>query len=46
MTKAEFFALCEERLIDPSIALESEAVIAALRAKDPQAVIAALDSEF
>lgn len=46
MTKAEFFALCAERLIDPSIALESEAIWEALRAKDRDAVIAALDSEF
>ncbi len=46
MTKTEFFAACAERCIDPSIALESDAVIAALRAKDRDAVIAALDSEF
>ena len=46
MTKTEFLALCADRCIDPSIALESEAVIAALRAKNRDAVIVALDSEF
>ena len=46
MTKPEFLALCLERSIDPALALESDAVIAALRAKDRDAVIAALDSEF
>ena len=46
MTQNQFLALCLERAIDPSIALESEAVREALRARDTAAVIAALDSEF
>jgi hypothetical protein len=46
MTKTEFIAACSDRFIDPALALENEAVIAALRAKNSAAVIAALDSQF
>ena len=43
MTYFEFLAECGERLIDPAIALECEAVRAALRTGDAEQVRAALD---
>ena len=46
MTQNEFATECISRTIDPAIALENDAVVAALLAKDKAAVIAALDNEF
>jgi len=46
MTKNEFVALCLERLIDPALALENDAVFAALMSKDYDALKSALDNEF
>jgi hypothetical protein len=34
MTKLEFLALCGEHNIEPAIALENDAIIEALKAKD------------
>ena len=46
MTRNEFVAACAERTIDPALALENEAVRAALLARDRTAIIEALDTEF
>jgi hypothetical protein len=46
MTAHEFMTLCLERLIDPALALENDAVFAALMAKDYDALKSALDNEF
>lgn len=46
MKQSDFLALCLERFIDPAVALESEAVRAAIVANDLAALAAALDSEF
>jgi len=46
MSQSEFLELCLERTILPAIALECEEVIEALKQRDVQAVIAALDSNF
>jgi hypothetical protein len=46
MTKTDFFAACAARFIDPALALENEAVIAALLDRDAERVLLALDSEF
>ena len=46
MTRIEFICECGERLIDPALALENEAVCAALRSRDYAAVCAGLDNEF
>jgi hypothetical protein len=46
MTQNEFLTACMERTIDPAIALENDAVRAALKAHDRQAVLTALDNEF
>ncbi len=44
--KIYFECLCSDRCIDPSIALESDAVLKAIDAGDTQALIEALDNEF
>jgi hypothetical protein len=41
-----FIALCLERTIDPSLALENPAVIEALKAKDDETVVDILDTAF
>lgn len=46
MTQNEFVALCREMLIAPAIALECEAVVKALKTKDPKAVRKALEENF
>jgi hypothetical protein len=46
MTQNEFNAACVSRTIDPGIALENDNVIAALEARDDDAVFTALDTEF
>ena len=46
MTRNEFDQLCSERLIDPALALESDAVVGAIRQGDRDALIEALDTEF
>jgi len=46
MTMHTFIALCHERTIDPSLALENPAVIEALKAKDDETVVDILDTAF
>ena len=46
MTLSQFTALCAERTIDPSLALENENVVEALKARDDEAVVTILDNEF
>lgn len=46
MTANEFNAECVSRTIDPAIALENEEIVAALRARDDEKVIALLNEEF
>ena len=46
MTKFEFLALCGEHNIDPEIALENDAIIEALKAKNDEQVVEILTKEF
>ena len=46
MTKSDFLYLCNERCIDPAIALESEKVREAIRLDDICWLIAILDNDF
>ena len=46
MTLNEFVIECSKRTIDPTIALENESILAALRSGDDALVVSALDSEF
>ena len=46
MTANEFAAACAERTINPALAIENEAVRAALLARDRAAVIEALNTQF
>jgi len=46
MTQLQFIAKCEELTIAPSIALENEEIINALRAKDDALVIELLETQF
>jgi hypothetical protein len=46
MTKTEFMTLCQERTIDPSLALENDAIIEALQSKDDDKVVELLNNEF
>ena len=46
LTRNEFNAICSEFSIDPSIALECEAVIKALKTGNPDALRLALESEL
>jgi hypothetical protein len=46
MTANQFNALCAERTIDPSLALENPAIIEALKAKDDETVVDILDTAF
>jgi hypothetical protein len=46
MTQNEFNALCQERTIDPSLALENDNLVEALKARDDEAVVIILNNEF
>ena len=46
MTKNEFITLCLERTIDPSLALENDAIVEALQDKDDSKVVELLNTEF
>jgi hypothetical protein len=46
MTLSQFTALCAERTIDPSLALENPAIIEALKAKDDETVVDILDTAY
>jgi len=46
MTQNEFTALCTERTIEPSLALENDDVINALKSGDIELLISVLDSQF
>jgi hypothetical protein len=46
MTKNEFMAICIEKTIDPSLALENDEVIQAIKTGDIEILIATLDNQF
>lgn len=46
MTKSEFIAMCVERTIEPSIALENDDVVQAIQSNDVEVLINVLDSQF
>jgi hypothetical protein len=46
MTKIEFLTACGEYCIEPSIALENDAIIEALQSKDDAKVLELLATEF
>ena len=46
MTQNQFNALCTEHCIDPSLALENENLIEALRERDDERVIEIITPEF
>lgn len=46
MTKSEFVAICVEKTIDPSIALENDKVVNAIKSNDVALLINILDNEF
>jgi hypothetical protein len=46
MTKSEFIAMCVERTIEPSIALENDDVVQAIQSNDVDVLINVLDSQF
>jgi len=46
MTQNQFLALCNEHLIDPSVALENTDVVEALKNRDDEAVVEALTNSF
>lgn len=46
MLHSQFAALCIERTIEPSIALENEDVIKAIRSSDWELLIKVLDTQF
>ena len=46
MTKSEFVAICTEKTIDPSLALENDDVREAIRLDDVYWLIAILDNQF
>ncbi len=46
MTKSDFVAICVEKTIDPSLALENDDVRQALRLDDVFWLIAILDNQF
>ena len=46
MTQSQFVALCLERTIDPSIALENDDVINAIKSGNIDLLITILDSQF
>lgn len=46
MTQSQFAALCTERTIEPSIALENDDVINAIKTGNIDLLITVLDSQF
>jgi len=46
MTKSEFVALCVDRTIEPSLALENDDVVQAIQSNDVEVLINVLDSQF
>jgi hypothetical protein len=46
MTKNEFVAICTEKTIDPTLALENDEVIQAIKSNDKDLLITVLDSQF
>jgi hypothetical protein len=46
MTRSQFVAICNEKTIDPSIALENDDVKQAIRLDDVYWLIAILDNQF
>jgi hypothetical protein len=46
MTQSQFAALCTERTIEPSIALENDDVINAIKSDNIDLLITVLDSQF
>lgn len=46
MTKSEFVAICTEKTIDPSLALENDDVREAIKLDDVYWLIAILDNQF
>jgi serine/threonine protein phosphatase PrpC len=46
MTQNEFNLLCNDQLIDPSIALENDEIVSALKDRDDAQVILLLTTQF
>lgn len=46
MTQNEFNTLCQERTIDPNLALENDELVQALRDRDDEAVVNILNNQF
>jgi hypothetical protein len=46
MTKNEFMAICNEKTIDPSLALENDEVREAIKLDDVYWLVAILDNQF
>jgi hypothetical protein len=46
MTKNEFMAICVEKCIDPSLALENDEVIQAIKSNDVNLLVTVLDNQF
>ena len=46
MTKNEFVAICTEKTIDPSLALENDEVIQAIKSNDVDLLVTVLDNQF
>lgn len=46
MTQTQFTLECAKRTIEPSIALENDQLLEALRSRDDEAVIHILNEEF
>jgi hypothetical protein len=46
MTKNEFMAICINKTIDPSLALENDEVIQAIKSNDVDLLVTVLDNQF
>lgn len=46
MTKNEFVAICTEKTIDPTLALENDEVIQAIKSNDVGLLVTVLDNQF
>jgi hypothetical protein len=46
MTKNEFMAICIEKTIDPSLALENDEVREAIKLDDVDLLVTVLDNQF
>jgi hypothetical protein len=46
MTKNDFMIICSEKTIDPSLALENDKVIEAIKSNDIELLSIILDTEF